>query len=151
MEQQKTKKTESAGGIVLNKTGRVLVVNQRGTSWSLPKGQVDPGETKLEAAIREIAEESGILRLTMIKDLGSYSRYKIGLGEMKEDKSELKVIHMFLFKTDETKLAPSDPDHPEARWVHADDVEGLLTHPKDKIFYRTVRNQFRNNEFPKKI
>ncbi len=137
-----TKKTETAGGVVLNKIGRVLVVSQRGTSWSLPKGHIDPGEDKLQAAIREIAEESGILRLTLVKELGSYSRYKIGPGGVKEDKSELKVIHMFLFNTDESKLQPTDPHNPEARWVHIDDVEGLLTHPKDKLFFKTARSQF---------
>ena len=134
-------KTESAGGLVINKKGRVLVVNQRGTSWSLPKGHMEEGESKLQAAIREIEEESGIRRLTLVKDLGSYSRYKIGLGDMKEDKRELKVIHMFLFTTDEVKLRPTDPNHPQARWVYADDVEVLLTHPKDKLFFKSVRNK----------
>lgn len=134
-----TVRTESAGGIVLNKIRRVLLVNQRGTSWSLPKGHIEAGEDALAAAIREIEEETGIVRLNLIKALGSYSRYKIGLGDVKEDKSELKVIHMFLFETDEMKLAPQDENHPEARWVHADDVEALLTHPKDKLFFKTVR------------
>src|SRR5690349_15416127 len=101
-------KTESAGGVVLNKIGRVLVVSQRGDSWSLPKGHIEEGENKLQAATREITEESGITRLTLVKDLGSYSRYKIGKGGIKEDTSELKVIHMFLFKTDEMKLRPTD-------------------------------------------
>ena len=122
-------KTESAGGVVVNKKGRVLVVNQRGTSWSLPKGHIDPGESKLQAAIREIEEESGIRRLTYVKDLGSYSRYRIGLGS-KEDMGELKTLHMFLFTTDEERLKPVHADHPEVRWVRPDDVEALLTHPK---------------------
>ncbi len=126
----KTVKTQCAGGLVINKIGRVLLVNQRGNSWSMPKGHVEEGEDKLTAAIREIEEETGVLRLTLIKDLGSYSRYKIGLDPAKEDKCELKEIHMFLFKTDEMKLKPNDPSHPEAKWVYADDVEGMLTHPK---------------------
>ena len=137
---QPTVKTESAGGVVINKKRRVLVVSQRGTSWSLPKGHIDPGESTLDAAIREIEEESGIRRLTFVKDLGSYSRYKIGLGS-REDKGELKTIHMFLFTTDEERLKPIDPDHPEARWVRPDDVEALLTHPKDKVFFRSIRGQ----------
>jgi 8-oxo-dGTP pyrophosphatase MutT (NUDIX family) len=54
------RKTHSAGGVVTNDEGKVLVVNQRGTSWSLPKGHIDPGESALAAAEREIYEESGI-------------------------------------------------------------------------------------------
>ena len=139
-----TIKTESAGGLVVNKKGRVLVVSQRGTSWSLPKGHIEDGEDKITAAVREIEEESGLRRLTWVKDLGTYRRYKIGLGDKKEDTSELKTIHMFLFTTDEVKLRPTDPHHPQARWVYEDDVEGLLTHPKDKLFFRSARAQIRS-------
>ena len=134
------RKTETAGGVVISKKKKVLVVNQRGKSWSLPKGHIEEGEDAKTAAIREIEEETGILRLTYIKKLGSYVRYKIGI-DGRDDLSELKEIHMFLFTTDELKLAPQDPNHPEARWIHPDDVEALLTHPKDKVFFKTIRPQ----------
>jgi hypothetical protein len=42
---------------------------------------------------------------------------------------------MFLFRTDETDLHPTDPDNPEARWVEVDKVAELLTHQKDKDFF----------------
>ncbi len=129
--------TETAGGVVLNKKKWVLVVNQRGNSWSLPKGHIELGEDQLAAAKREIEEESGILRLTLVKSLGSYSRYKIGV-DGRDDTRELKNIHMFLFRTDEEKLKPIDPNHPEARWVRPVDVEELLTHPKDKLFFKKI-------------
>ena len=134
------RKTQTAGGVVINKIRRVLLVNQRGNSWSLPKGHIEKGEDAKTAAIREIEEESGIIRLNFIKSLGSYTRYKIGL-DGRDDTSELKEIFMFHFTTDESKLSPKDPNHPEARWVHPDDVEGLLTHPKDKVFFKTIRPQ----------
>lgn len=133
-------KTATAGGVVISKKGKVLVVNQRGRSWSLPKGHIEEGEDARTAAIREIEEETGIIRLNLIKELGSYMRYKIGL-DGRDDTSELKHIHMFLFTTDELKLAPQEANHPEARWVHPDDVEALLTHPKDKIFFKNIRSQ----------
>lgn len=138
-----TIKTETAGGVVISKKGRVLLVNQRGRSWSLPKGHIEEGEDAKTAAIREIEEESGVSRLTFISKLGAYSRYKIGL-DGRDDLSELKRITMFLFTTDEIKLAPQDDAHPEARWVHPDDVESLLTHPKDKAFYKSIRPRIRS-------
>ena len=133
-------KTETAGGVVISKKGKVLVVNQRGRSWSLPKGHIEEGEDAKTAAIREIEEETGIIRLTFVKEFGSYARYKIGI-DGRDDTSELKQIHMFLFTTDEFKLCPQDSNHPEARWIHPDDVEGLLTHPKDKAFFKSIRSQ----------
>ena len=51
--QLKTIETQTAGGVVVSRIGRILVVNQRGNSWSLPKGHIEPGEEKLAAAIRD--------------------------------------------------------------------------------------------------
>lgn len=136
------KKTESAGGVVIN-NGKILVVAQPNNVWSLPKGHIDPGEDKIQAAKREIYEESGIKKLDFIKELGSYQRYKIGLDEI-DDKSELKTIHMLLFKTDQKELKPIDPDHPEARWIDKDEVTQLLTHPKDREFFLGAKDLLGN-------
>jgi 8-oxo-dGTP pyrophosphatase MutT (NUDIX family) len=130
--------THSAGGVVTNGDGKVLVVSQRGTSWSLPKGHIDPGEDPLTAAKREIYEESGVRDLQFIQELGTYSRYKIGANGG-EDPSERKTITMFLFHTSQNELRPTDPDNPEARWVPKSEVAALLTHPKDKQFFANLR------------
>ena len=135
------KQTISGGGVVLNKDGHVLVVNQKGTSWSLPKGKVDPGEDLLQAARREIYEESGVSELDYIKELGTYSRNKIGLNGT-EDKDELKTITFFLFTTEQMELDPQDSDNPEAIWLKPEDVEAKLTHPKDKEFYKGIMDEF---------
>ena len=134
------KKTETAGGVVLNKEGLVLVVNQNNNSWSLPKGHIDEGEDKLQAAIREIYEESGINELELVKELGSYERYRIAL-DGGDDKSELKVIYMFLFKTNQRVLKPIDPSNPEAMWVKKEKVAELLTHKKDKEFFLGITHE----------
>jgi 8-oxo-dGTP pyrophosphatase MutT (NUDIX family) len=131
------RKTRSAGGVVTNDEGKVLVVSQRGTSWSLPKGHIDPGENALAAAKREIYEESGIRDLELVRELGSYERHKIGVNGG-DDRRELKVITMFLFRTSEKSLKPVDPDNPEARWVEKSKVGHLLTHKKDKEFFERV-------------
>ncbi|MBD0370089.1 MAG: NUDIX domain-containing protein [Pyrinomonadaceae bacterium] len=129
------KRTESAGGVVMNARGQVLVVSQHGTSWSLPKGRVEAGEDYLEAARREIYEEAGITELELVKKLGSYERYKLSAAG-DDDFSELKTIHMFLFKTEQEALNPIDPENPEALWMETTKVADLLTHAKDKEFYR---------------
>lgn len=136
---EEVKKTSSAGGVVVNSNGKILVVNQRGTSWSLPKGHVESGEETIEAAKREIYEESGVVKLDFIKELGSYDRYKIGKNGG-EDRSELKTITMYLFKTSENTTSPIDLDNPEAKWVPKEQVTELLTHPKDKEFFLGVIN-----------
>ena len=135
-----SKPVQVAGGIVLNKKGQVLVVNQRGRSWSLPKGHIEKGESTLDAARREIYEESGVKKLKFIKLLGSYerSRLKAKEGEVPSVRDEgvkTKKLTIFLFETDHGDLKPIDPDNPEARWVDRGRVPDLLTHPKDREFF----------------
>jgi ADP-ribose pyrophosphatase YjhB (NUDIX family) len=128
------KVTESAGGLVLNPKGEVLVVSQNGNSWSLPKGHLDPGEDALQAARREIYEESGVRQLELVRELGTYERPRIGL-KGGDDAAEVKRITLFYFRTRQTKLKPIDPKNPEARWVVKSRVAALLTHPLDRKFY----------------
>ena len=49
----------AAGGIVSAPDGRMLLILRNGR-WDLPKGKVEPGETLLQAALREVEEETGI-------------------------------------------------------------------------------------------
>jgi ADP-ribose pyrophosphatase YjhB (NUDIX family) len=133
-------KTYTAGGVVLNSSNQILVVNQHGNSWSLPKGHIDPGEDAKQAAEREIREESGISQLSFVKELGSYERHRIGVNGQ-EETNELKHITIFLYRTLQQKLAPEDPDNPEARWVNQAEVSSLLTHPKDKEFFESIRSE----------
>ena len=134
------KVVDSAGGVVLNPKGEVLLVSQNGNSWSLPKGHLDAGEAALAAARREIYEESGVRELTFVKPLGTYERPRIGKDGQGEDRAEVKRITLFLFKTRQTKLAPIDPRNPEARWVDRSKVTALLTHPKDREFFTSILN-----------
>lgn len=138
------KRTRTAGGIVLNAlTGKILVVSQNGDSWSLPKGHLDPGEDDVTAARREIAEETGVTDLTLIRTLGEYERHAIGHGGRGEQTDEMKTIVMFLFLTTQDSLRPSDPKNPEARWVAPDAVPDLLTHAKDAEFFRDAMRDVR--------
>ncbi len=132
------KRTKSVGGVVVNKEGKVLVVDQRGTSWSLPKGHAEDSETELETAKREIYEESGINELKLIKKLGSYKRFKIPDDGKGEDKTEQKTITMFLFTTSQIKLRPVDDHNPQALWVDKKKVAEKLTHPKDGQFFKSI-------------
>lgn len=134
------RQTKSGGGVVLNEKGEVLVVSQHGNSWSLPKGHIELGEDAIMAAKRETLEESGLSDLEFIKPLGGYQRFRIG-KDGGEDRTEMKTILMFLFKSKSVTLKPIDPENPEARWVPKNEVAKLLTHPKDKEFFSSIINQ----------
>ena len=129
--------TITAGGIILNELEEIVIVNQNHDSWSLPKGHLEKGETLLEAAIREIYEETGLINISLNKDLGFYDRFRIGL-DGKDDLTESKRIHLFLFFCKKQKLQPIDPLNPEAIWTSQKNAIKCLTHPKDKSFLENL-------------
>lgn len=134
----------SAGGIVVGTDGRIVLVEQHGNSWSFPKGGIEKGETPLEAALREIQEETGLQSLTCHADLGTYTRYSLDITGAHENKAlGMRPRTIFLFSTEETRLAPADAEVTRAAWVTITDALQRLTHPKDKEFLRTVQEKVR--------
>jgi 8-oxo-dGTP pyrophosphatase MutT (NUDIX family) len=67
-----------AGGVVFrdgeNETRYLVVSSSDGANWVLPKGHIDPGETPELTALRELAEEAGVLGA--IVDRLSIKRFK---------------------------------------------------------------------------
>lgn len=131
MQTSRVLRSSAAGGVVVDRRGRVVVVRQRARTWSLPKGHVEAGEGVLDAARREIHEECGLADLELVCELGSYSRlgFRHGLPER-------KTITLFLFRSPEATLRPRDPANPEARWVSRESVARTLSNPADGRFFR---------------
>jgi 8-oxo-dGTP pyrophosphatase MutT (NUDIX family) len=130
--------THSAGGIVRNQKGEIALVLHDGWFWGFPKGHVDEGEDTITAAKRETQEEVGITDLELKKAFEPYERAKAG-DEDKPDR-EMKTLHMFLFDTPQMEFLLTDPRHDEARWVPVEEVEGLLSHPRDKEFFASIKD-----------
>ncbi len=134
----------AAGGIVIGPEGKVVLVQQHNNSWSFPKGGVEEGETLLEAAERETAEESGLTDLEFVEVLGSYERKSIGLGGVGEtDVFGSRTRTFFLFRTKSLELAPTETEGEitDTRWVTLDEASTMLTHPKDKEFFASIRTK----------
>jgi putative (di)nucleoside polyphosphate hydrolase len=64
----------SCGTLVVNPAGQLLLCHVTNTpKWDIPKGMQDPGETTLQAAMRELAEEAGIVfDAARFEDLGGF-------------------------------------------------------------------------------
>ncbi len=134
----------SAGGIIVGPKGKIVLVEQHGNSWSFPKGGIEEGETELQAAKREIFEESGLRDLTLVSELGSYERYSIGPGGHEEAVAwGLRRRTLFLFQTNvtEEELHPHDSEVTKIGYFTIDEAKERLTHIKDKEFLLSVRNR----------
>lgn len=127
-----------AGGVVYNPKHGIALVNQNHDSWSLPKGHVEEGEEPKDAATREIWEEIGISenKLKYIAPLGFYERMRIKKNH--GDKDELRTITIYLFTTEEDTLYSHSTENSEVKWATIDDVKNILTHDKDKEFFKRI-------------
>lgn len=131
-----------AGGIVVNKEGQILLVYQHGNSWCFPKGRVEEGEEILNAAKREIYEETGISKLELIEKLGEYERSSMSLSVRDDITKPMRKRHVFLFYTEEENTKTLDKKEiTEMKWCSLDNVSRLLTHPKDKEFFLSVKSR----------
>jgi 8-oxo-dGTP pyrophosphatase MutT (NUDIX family) len=68
-------KSQSAGGVVFDRSGRIAIVRQRDRQarlrWTFPKGRLERGESPAQAALREVYEETGLVT-KLVSVLGVY-------------------------------------------------------------------------------
>jgi 8-oxo-dGTP pyrophosphatase MutT (NUDIX family) len=108
----------SAGGVVYRRTedGHIEVVlasrrTRRGDlAWGLAKGGIEDGETREDAAVREVREETG-LRAEIEEDLGD-TRYMY----VWEDVRIRKTVHFFLMPHTGGDIGDRDDEMEEIRW-----------------------------------
>jgi len=106
----------SAGGVVVRGEEVVTIVPTRRAAdgsrvLALPKGHVDPGETPIEAAVREVYEETGIVA-EPVCELGE-SRY----WYRRDGRTIGKSVAFFLFEYVEGDIADHDDEVEEVRWM----------------------------------
>ncbi|GAB4314847.1 MAG: hypothetical protein Kow0069_16390 [Promethearchaeota archaeon] len=125
---------ECAGGVAFN-SGREVALLWKGSEnvWVLPKGHVEPGETLEQAALREVAEETGLPASDL--EIAGY------IGAYREDKADRwKVVHLFAirFVGPDAALDPATvEDHFDGcRWAPACEAARLLSHPGQRRLAR---------------
>lgn len=125
----------SAGGLVIDTTGtKGLLIGRYDTKdpsgkrvlWSLPKGHIEEGESPEEAAIREVAEETGITS-AITKPLGVIDFWFMAGG-----KRIHKTVHHFLFVEVGGLLAAQESEVDEVSWFPLEEIVSRLAYPDEK-------------------
>jgi 8-oxo-dGTP pyrophosphatase MutT (NUDIX family) len=121
----------SAGGVVVRGEQVVVIVPTRRAAdgsrvLALPKGHVDPGETPIEAATREVREETGIVA-EPLRELGE-SRY----WYRRDGRTIGKTVQFFLFEHVGGDTADHDDEVEEVRWIALQEALTALSHSAER-------------------
>ena len=122
-------KEHSAGGVILE-DGNVLLIqmqNLRGEKvWTFPKGHLEPGETPEQAALREVAEETG-WDCEIDSDLYR-AEYSFERGGVMVDKD----VRWFTMRRIGGDGSPKTPDEIfDMKWLPLAEAENELTYRSD--------------------
>jgi 8-oxo-dGTP pyrophosphatase MutT (NUDIX family) len=119
----------SAGGLVIDDEGRVLLIRARDLRnrpvWTLPKGSLNVGESSADAALREVREETG-WRCELLRELEPVTYwFQRGGARIR------KTVRWFLMRPLH-KEGDHDHEVDEVAWADREEALKLLRYESDR-------------------
>lgn len=148
------------GIMVLNRAGKVWMGRryddsnryEMGELWQMPQGGIDPGEEPVEAALRELYEETSIKSVEIIRESQDWFKYDLPAAIAKtgwRTRYRGQIQKWFAVRFEGTDdeidiLDPGNGDQPEFdlwKWVPMADVPGMIVAFKRGV-YESVVEEF---------
>ena len=152
------------GIVVLNNENKVLVakrIDNPKNLWQMPQGGVDQGEDLLNAAYRELKEETSIYNVKLIKELEEWQKSLpkiekpkleewtyydlpsklIGIiwkGKYKGQKQKWFVLK-FLGKDSEINIKTKKPEFLEWKWIDLNKITEIVVDFKKEVYQKVER------------
>ncbi len=126
-ERPPTKKQVVAGFVVYRRTTdgiKYLLLYRRGNYWNFPKGHFKPGERSIDAALRELEEETGIKKseLRIVPEFRAYERFYFRIG----DQGIYDTVILFLAETHMADVRIAPREHSGFGWFLYHDALGII-------------------------
>ena len=136
------------GVVVLNSKNKVFVGKRRDNpidKWQMPQGGVDQGETLIQAMKRELAEETSIKNIKILRELDYWLEYelpknllgKIWKGKYRGQKQKWFVVR-FLGDDDEINLNTIKPEFVEWQWLKIENLPGVIVEFKRRVYEKLL-------------
>ena len=137
------------GIVLLNSENNIFVgkrIDNPKNSWQMPQGGVDQNENFLEAAKRELEEETGIKSVKLIKELDGWFKYdlpkyllgKLWKGKYRGQKQKWFVMK-FLGNPDEINIKTKNPEFLDWKWIKLSKLPEVAVHFKVSIYEKIKR------------
>ncbi len=125
----------SAGGVVVFGNA-ILLLRKYNGDWVLPKGRVEEGESLVDAARREVKEETGV-RTEVLKYLGEiHYTYKD-----KTDSTQRvhKIVHWYMMRSSDLNARPQKEEgFIEAKYIPIDKVVDMVRYDDEREIVKVV-------------
>jgi len=132
------------GIILLNNRNQIFVgkrIDNPNNFWQMPQGGIDEGENNLDAALRELYEETSIKNVSLIKEIEgtiSYNLPKNLLGIIWKGKFKGQTQKWFIMKFDgqdsEINLKTKNPEFFEWKWIDVDKITDNVVDFKKEVY-----------------
>ena len=144
MNEYKLPLRSGVGIVLLNNKNKVLVgkrLDNPKDFWQMPQGGIDINEDYLDAAKRELEEETSIKSVELIKELDGWLKYdlpkellgKVWKGKYSGQKQKWFIMK-FLGNDSEININTPNPEFLDWKWVEIDKITDLVVDFKLNIY-----------------
>ena len=135
----------AVGIMLLNRSRQVFVARRTDMrampAWQMPQGGIDPGETPLEAAMRELEEEIGTAKAEFVAESRGWLTYdlpaelagKVWGGRYRGQRQKWFVMR-FIGSDGDIDLATEHPEFDAWRWALPEELPRLIVSFKRQLY-----------------
>jgi len=144
---------QGVGIIVLNEKNQVFVGKRKDNpvdKWQMPQGGIDQNETPLNAMKRELAEETSIKNIKILKEIENWLEYelppnllgKIWKGKFRGQKQKWFIVK-FLGQDSEINLNTKHQEFIEWKWINYNSLPEVIVNFKREV-YKKLKLEINN-------